>query len=379
METTKTVKEPLFHVIKRGNVSLTRQILVRVIAILSGLLLGSIICWIVYGASPFDFIKYIVIDNFSPFDNFLELIKRSMLLLMIGLALIPPFKMKFWNLGGNGQILMGGLMAIICMKYLGGNMPDGVVWIIMLVSSLLMGAIWAVIPAIFKAFFKTNETLFTLMMNYIAAGIMVYAIKIISGKNTTGTIGIVETAQLPELGHPAVLVSIFAIIVTVFITLYMKYSKHGYEVALVGDSVNTAKYSGINVKTVIIRTLVLSGAICGLVGFLLAGSVNHTLVTEETMAKSGFTAFTAIIAVWIAHNNPLATIGVSFGIMFLNNGMEYARTNLSITEEAIPSMIIGLIYLVVIASEFFITYKLKFNGKKTIGDANSNELLKEGK
>ena len=298
-----------------------------------------------------------------------------MLLLMIGLALIPPFTMKFWNLGGNGQILMGGLATIICMKYLGGVMPDGVVWILMLLFSMAIGAIWAVIPAVFKAFFKTNETLFTLMMNYIAAGIMLYAIKIISGKNTTGTIGIVKTANLPELGHPAVLVALIAIIVTIFITLYMKYSKHGYEVALVGDSINTAKYSGINVKVVIIRTLVLSGAICGLAGFLLAGYVNHTLVTEETMAKSGFTAFTAIIAVWIAHNNPLATIGVSFGIMFLNNGMEYARTNLNITEEAIPSMIIGLIYLVVIACEFFITYKIKFNGKKTSRKANTAEML----
>lgn len=379
METIKTVKEPLFHVIKRGDLSLTRQILVRVIAILSGLLLGSIICWIVYKTSPFVFIYYLIKGNFNPFDNFLELIKRSMLLLMIGLALIPPFTMKFWNLGGNGQILMGGLATIICMKYLGGVMPDGVVWILMLLFSMAIGAIWAVIPAVFKAFFKTNETLFTLMMNYIAAGIMLYAIKIISGKNTTGTIGIVKTANLPELGHPAVLVALIAIIVTIFITLYMKYSKHGYEVALVGDSINTAKYSGINVKVVIIRTLVLSGAICGLAGFLLAGSVNHTLVTEETMAKSGFTAFTAIIAVWIAHNNPLATIGVSFGIMFLNNGMEYARTNLNITEEAIPSMIIGLIYLVVIACEFFITYKIKFNGKKTSRKANTAEMLKEDK
>lgn len=379
METIKTVKEPLFHVIKRGDVSLARKILVRVAAIISGLLLGSVICWIVYGTSPFVFIKYLIKGNFNPFDNFLELVKRSMLLLMIGLALIPPFTMKFWNLGGNGQILMGGLVTIICMKYLGGTMPDGVVWIIMLLSSVIMGAIWAVIPAIFKAFFKTNETLFTLMMNYIAAGIMLYAIKKISGVNTTGTIGSVETARLPVLGHQAVLVALIAIIVTVFITLYMKYSKHGYEVALVGDSPNTAKYGGINVKTVVIRTLVLSGAICGLVGLLLVGSVNYTLVTEETMAKSGFTAFTAIIAVWIAHNNPLATIGVSFGIMFLNNGMEYARTNLNITEEAIPSMIIGLIYLVVIACEFFITYKLKFNGKNTVEKANDTEMTKEDK
>lgn len=360
----KIVREPLFHVSKRGDVSLQRQILTRVIAIVGGLILGSLICTIAYGTSPFDFLYYLVEGNFKPFNNFLEMLKKTALLLMIGLALIPAFKMKFWNLGGNGQILMGGLITIVFMVTLGDKIPNGIVWTLMLLGSMLAGAIWAVIPAIFKALFKTNETLFTLMMNYIAVGLVAYAIKKIGGKESTGTIGVIQSGQLPELGHGVVLVLIFAVIVTVFITFYMKSSKHGYEISLVGDSENTARYGGINVKKVIIRTLILSGAICGLVGCLLAGSVNHTLVTEETMANSGFTAFTAIIAVWIAHNSPLATIGVSFGIIFINNGMMRVQASLSITEKTVTDMIIGIMYLIIIACEFFITFKIKFNKKK---------------
>ena len=360
----KSVREPLFHISKRGDVSLKRQILTRVIAVAAGLILGSIVCTIAYGSSPFDFLYYLVEGNFKPFDNFWEMIKKTALLLMIGLALIPAFKMKYWNLGGNGQILMGGLITIICMINLGDTVPDGVVWMIMLLAAMLVGAIWAVIPALFKAFFKTNETLFTLMMNYIAVGLVAYAIKKIGGKESTGTIGVVQSGQLPELGHSVVLILIFAIIITLFITFYMKSSKHGYEVSLVGDSENTARYGGINVKKTIIRTLILSGAICGIVGFLLAGSINHTIVTEETMANSGFTAFTAIIVVWIAHNNPLATIGVSFGVIFINNGMMRVQSSLSITEKTVPDMIIGIMYLIIIACEFFITFRIKFNKKK---------------
>nr|MBO4517300.1 ABC transporter permease [Clostridia bacterium] len=360
----KSVREPLFHISKRGDVSLKRQILTRVIAVAAGLILGSIVCTIAYGSSPFDFLYYLVEGNFKPFDNFWEMIKKTALLLMIGLALIPAFKMKYWNLGGNGQILMGGLITIICMINLGDTVPDGVVWMIMLLAAMLVGAIWAVIPALFKAFFKTNETLFTLMMNYIAVGLVAYAIKKIGGKESTGTIGVVQSGQLPELGHSVVLILIFAIIITLFITFYIKSSKHGYEVSLVGDSENTARYGGINVKKTIIRTLILSGAICGIVGFLLAGSINHTIVTEETMANSGFTAFTAIIVVWIAHNNPLATIGVSFGVIFINNGMMRVQSSLSITEKTVPDMIIGIMYLIIIACEFFITFRIKFNKKK---------------
>lgn len=371
MKNLNTVHEPLFHIVKRNDITLKRQILARVIAILSSLIFGSLLCAIVYGKSPIRFFTLLIQGNFKPISRIWELLKWGSLLLIVGLALIPAFKMKFWNLGGNGQILMGGLATIYCMCFLGGKLPDPLVWLIMLLSSILVGAIWAVIPAIFKAYFNTNESLFTLMMNYIASGLVAYSIKFIGGPASTGTIGIVSKANLPIIYNDTVLTLIVAILITVFITVYMKYSKHGYEISVVGDSQNTAKYIGLNVKKVIIRTLFLSGAICGVVGLLMTGAINHTIVTEETMSLSGFTAFTAIIAVWIAHNNPIATVGVSFGIMFITNGMSRVKAMFGIANDSVANMIIGIMYLFIIACEFFISYKLQSNKK--------NNQLKEAK
>lgn len=358
-----TVREPLFSVSKRGNVSLTRQIMARVIAVVGGLFFGGIICAVVYKKSPFLFVWEVLKNNFISGATFNSLILYTAVLLIIGIALIPAFKMKFWNLGGNGQILVGGLVTIYCMVRLGGKIPDGLVWLIMVVGSVLAGAIWAVIPAIFKAFFKTNESLFTLMMNYIASCLVAFAIKDIGGPQCVGTIGIVDTGKLPDIFGSSGLTIIVAIILTAFMAIYMKKSKHGFEISVVGDSVNTARYIGINVKKVIIRTMAISGAICGLLGCLLTGSINHTVVTEETISLSGVSAFTAIIAVWIANTNPIATIGVSFGIMFLTKSMSLTNATFGITNNSVSNMIIGLMYLLIIACEFFITYKVKVNKK----------------
>ncbi|MBR5192756.1 MAG: ABC transporter permease [Clostridia bacterium] len=357
----KTIaKEPLFHVSKRTETSTLRQILTRVIAILSGLILGGLICLVVYGKSPIDFIKYIFEGNFSPTTRIWELLKGTALLLGVCLALIPSFKMKFWNLGGNGQILISALATTACMFYWGGKIPDGLLWAIMTVVAILAGVIWAVIPAIFKAFFNTNESLFTLMMNYIATGLVAFAIKEWGGTNSSGTLNPLKEGVLPVLGNDAVLTILVVALLTIFVTIYMKYSKHGFEISVVGDSENTARYVGINVKKVIIRTLALSGALCGIIGLLLAGALNHNVSTSSANNMG----FTAIIAVWIANMSPLLTIASSFGIMFLTYGLGRVQQSFNITNDAVLNMIVGLMYLIVIGCVFFTTYKITFNKKQ---------------
>lgn len=355
-----TLKEPLFHISKRTDVTTTRQILVRLIAIIVGLILGGLICLIVYGKNPIDFIIYIFEGNFKPASRIWELLKGTALLLGVGLALIPAFKMKFWNLGANGQILISALTTTACMFYLGGKIPDGWLWLIMTMVAVLSGIIWAVIPAIFKAFFNTNESLFTLMMNYIATGLVAFAIKEWGGANSSGTLNPLTQGVLPELGNDAVLTIIVVAVLAVFVTIYMKYSKHGFEISVVGDSENTARYVGINVKKVIIRTLALSGALCGVIGLLLAGALNHNVSTTSANNMG----FTAIIAVWIANMSPLLTIASSFGIMFLTYGLSRVQQSFGITNDAVSNMIVGCMYLIVIGCVFFTTYKLSFNKKK---------------
>ena len=299
------------------------------------------------------------------------LLQNTALLLGVGCALIPAFKMKFWNLGGNGQVLIGALVTIACMRNYGGRMPDAVVWLIMLVSAVLCGALWAAIPAVFKAFFKTNESLFTLMMNYIASGLVVYFIKEWSGPFASGSLATVKVAHLPRIGgNDFLLIIIVAALMCAAMFVYMKYTKHGFEASVVGESENTARYIGINVKKTIIRTLALSGALCGLIGFLIAGAMDHT-VSSETAQNLGFTA---IIAVWIAKMNPLCAIASSFGIIFMTQGMAELQTVVQVSDSSVANMIVGIMYFCIIGCEFFVYYAFNIRKKKVLsGDVAEND------
>ena len=277
------------------------------------------------------------------------------------MALIISFKMKFWNLGANGQIIMGGLAAIACSYYLGGKVPEGLLLIIEVLAAAVFGALWAAIPAICKVFWNTNETLFTLMLNYIAVGLVNFFIALwVTGGS--GILNPLPHGKFPELGNKYLLIILFGIFVTALITIYLKYSKHGYELSVVGDSQNTAKYIGINVKKVVIRTLVLAGVICGLVGFLLTSGMTNN-INAETAGNRGFTA---IMTTWLANCNPLFAILTCGLVVFVTKGMGKVRPNFGMLDDTISNLVIGLVYFSIIACTFVIQYKVVFNAKATI-------------
>jgi simple sugar transport system permease protein len=240
--------------------------------------------------------------------------------------------------------------------------------ILMLLCAILVGMIWAVIPAIFKAFFKTNESLFTLMMNYIAVGLVSYFINKWS-TNGSGVLGQINTGHLPEIANAHLLTIIVVAILTAVMYVYMKHSKQGYEISVVGESENTAKYIGVNVKKVIIRTLAISGAICGLIGLLLAGSIDHS-ISEQTANNMGFTA---IMVAWLAKFNPLMMILSSMLISFLTRGMGQVQTDFGIFNDAVADLVVGIVYFVIIGCEFFISYQLKFKKSKREKEAEKEE------
>lgn len=350
-----TSREPLFHIAKRDNLPLYKAILIRAGAIVGAVFISSLICAIIFGTyNPFEVIGSIFDGAFGSKRRIWLLIRDTALLLGVGLALVPAFKMKFWNLGGNGQILMGALVTVAVMRSSLGANSTAIANVLMIVLAVLIGAIWAVIPAIFKAFFKTNESLFTLMMNYIAAGLVSYFINEWS-TNGSGVLGQIYTGHLPEIMNPHLLTIIVVAVITAVMYVYMKHSKHGYEVAVVGESENTARYIGVNVKKVSIRTLALSGAICGIIGLLLAGSIDHS-ISEQTANNMGFTA---IMVAWLAKFNPLMMILSSFFVAFLTRGMGQVQTDFNIYNNAVSSLVLGLIYFIVIGCEFFISYKIK--------------------
>ncbi len=359
----KTLREPLFHISRRSKTSLPKYavILIKLGTVVGGLLISSIILAIVAGVNPVYFFATLIDGNFGTDIRIWKLLKETFLLLGVGLALIPAFKMKFWNLGGNGQILMGALASAMCMFYLGDKKgwSDGAVIPLMIISSILAGAVWAVIPAIFKAFFKTNESLFTLMTNYIAVKLVAFFVK----QNSTqgSTMPTVKSSHLAIWGgHQEVLLIVIVAILTILSFVYYKFSKHGYEISVVGESENTAKYAGINVKKVLIRTMALSGAICGLIGLILTGGFDYS-VSTETAKNMGFTS---IMVAWLAKLDPLLMIISSLFIAFTNTGMSYVQSEFYLYNKSISNIVLGIIYFLVIAGEFFIEYKINFRKKK---------------
>ena len=356
----KKEKAPLFHITKKSNMPLWQSLLIRFGFIVGAIIIGLLIVSIAYNANPFVGLGAMFNGSFGSERKIWKFLRSGALLLGVGLALIPAFKMKFWNLGGNGQILIGALVTVACMIEFGGKLPDPVILLISIPSAIIAGAVWAVIPAIFKALFNTNESLFTLMMNYIAAGLVSAFIMF---KYPTGSHVIPRQnyGHLPEIVNDSLLIVIVALILLAFMVYYLRFSKHGYELTVVGESTNTARYVGINVKKVIIRTLLVSGALCGLIGCLISGGIDFT-VNADSAQNMGFTA---IMAVWLAKFNPLIAVASSYFIQFITIGMQQVNYEFGITSSATANLVMGIVYFFVIGCEFFIEYRVVFNfGKK---------------
>ena len=367
-------KEPLLRLVKRDALSTGKIVLIYAIAIVTSLVLSAIICALFSSKNPLAFFASLFAGALGSSRRIWLLLQDTALLLGVAVALVPAFKMKFWNLGGNGQILIGCLASIACMFYLGGKIPDPLLLLLMTIASIVAGAVWGVLPAIFKAYFNTNESLFTLMLNYIATGLVSMFITIWV-KSGSGVLEPLKYGNFPDVfGSKYLLtVSVFFILAALMY-VYLKYTKHGYEIAVVGDSPNTAKYIGIDVKRVIIRTMIMSGALAGIVGLFLAGGIHHTIST----VSANNMGFTAIMATWLAAFNPLVMMGTCFFIIFISRGMLEVRANFGFTNDSVANIVIGLVYFCVIACSFFITYRVVFR-KSSAKTKESDETKGEKK
>ena len=356
-------KEPFFHVVKRDALPWYQSIGIRIAAIVLALILCAIITTITTGINPIQVYQSIFIGAFGTTRKTWITLQNVSILLLISLALTPAFKMKFWNIGGEGQVLIGGLAAAACMICLDDKLPHVLVTVCMVIASLAAGIVWALVPAFFKAKWNTNETLSTLMMNYIATQLVAFFTIVWEVPKGSGKIGIINQDSnigwLPQIFGSKYLLSILvAVIITVFMYIYLNYSKQGYEISVVGESENTAKYVGIKVGKVIIRTMMLSGAICGLVGLLLVGSINHTVTT--TIA--GGQGFTAVLVSWMSKFNPLTMVLSSFLIIFMDRGASEISTTFGLNH-SYSDILTGIILFFIIGCEFFISYKLQFRKK----------------
>ncbi len=357
-ENEAKVREPLFHVAKRTSMVWWKAWLIRGIAIVASLIVCALIIVLLTKQNPLEVYAAMFKGSFGTQRKVWILLQNIAILLCISLAVTPAFKMHFWNLGAEGQVLIGGLASIACMFYVGNRLPNILLILIMFVASIVGGIIWGIIPAYFKAKWNTNESLFTLMMNYIATQLVSFAIMVWvpSGSSVMGIINADSKAGwFPDLFGQKYLFNILVVAaLTVLMFVYLKYSKHGYELSVVGESENTARYIGIDVKKVIIRTMVLSGAVCGFAGFLLVSGTNHTI--SKTLA--GGNGFTAIMVSWLAKFNPILMVVTSFLIVFLQRGAGEIATNFRLNE-SVADILTGVIIFFIIGCEFFINYEIK--------------------
>lgn len=361
---------PFVRLAKRDAMPRRTTWAIRGVALLFALFLGGLIISITtYGVSSFG---GIFTNIFSAYGVLLDgalgkttairqTVKLAIPLLGTALAIAPCFKMRFWNIGAEGQITAGATLATYFALFWADKMSSPVLLVVMAIAGMVGGGLWALVPAFFKAKWSTNETLFTLMMNYIIIGV----VKWLQGgpweKMPRGSQQIAQfssAAQLPKVAG-VYCGWIIVLIMTVLMFLYMKYTKQGYEIAVVGESENTARYAGMNVGGIVMRTMFISGAISGLVGFMLVSGANGTLYD----GVAGGVGFTAITVAWLSQLNPFGMVAVSGLLAVLEKGADTLQTRMQVPA-SISDIMTGLVLFVMLGCEFFINYRLIFRGSE---------------
>ena len=371
MKEEMTTKEPLLRIVRVPGVHVKKKLLVYVTGIVLALLCSALFIYFVTGLNPLAVYKAMLEGAFGLTSLSATLrrtsitLRDTMFLLLIAVGLAPAFKMRFWNIGAEGQVLIGGIVSAGLMLKLSDKIPSCVLLLLMFVTSAVCGALWGFLPALFKARQNTNETLFTLMMNYVAIQMTAFCVSLWENPFGSNSVGIINqntmAGWLPPIGSQAYGWNvILTITITVLVYIYMKKSRHGYEIAVVGESHNTARYAGIPVKKVILRTMLLSGAICGIAGFMGVSGIDHTISVNTCGGKG----FTAIIVAWLARFNTFTMIAISLLLTFLERGASEIASQFGLNEHA-SNVVSGMILFFILGCDFFCNYKVVINRKKT--------------
>ena len=360
----KQSKGPLVHIVKRGSLPWYAAWGIRALAIVLALIACALVTTVTTGENPIQVYAAIIDGAFGTARKTWITFQNMSVLLCISLAVTPAFRMRFWNIGAEGQTLAGCLATAACMILLAGKAPNWLIICSMVLAAIAAGALWGFIPAFFKAKWNTNETLFTLMMNYVATQLVAYFVILWEVPKGAGKIGIInqnsELGWLPQLFGSKYLLSIIVVaIATILMYLYLNYTKHGYEISVVGESERTARYVGIKVEKVIVRTMALSGAICGIAGFIIVSGAGHTISTST----AGGRGFTAIIVSWLSKFNAFAMVLVSFFLVFMQKGAGQIASQFNLNENA-SDVITGIILFFILGCEFFINYKVAVRSRR---------------
>ena len=349
-------KMQLVRISKRDDVTRAKANMIRFIAVLAALLASALLI-LFMKRNPIEVYASLLKGAFGTPSKVRGTIVEAIPMIITSLGIAVAFKMKFWNIGAEGQIIMGAFAA----SYFGLNFPDmpmPLLLLIMAVAGIIGGGLWALIPGFFKAYIGANETLFTLMLNYIAYKWVAYLQygpwKDPDAKGFPLIKKFSRNGIIPEvLGvHAGWIV---AVILVVIMYIFMRYTKKGYEISVIGESENTARYAGMNVKWVILSSVFISGALCGLAGMIQVSGVNQRL----TLEVAGGIGYTSIITTWLGRLSAPAIAIVSVLFAALVQGGQYIQAAFQIPKSA-AQILQGMILFFVLGSEFFIQYKIYF-------------------
>lgn len=350
------IKTPFVRIAKKTEIFGWKLGLLTVCSFFLALVAGGLFV-LALGQNPFSVYASIVSGAFRSGIAISGTVKLIVPLLITSLGIVFAFKMKFWNIGAEGQIIMGGIFASFFALFC-SNLPHVLLIAVMLIAGMIGGGIWALIPAYFKTKFGTNETLFTLMLNYIA----LYFIRYFAegpwrDPSSSGYPKIASFAESARLSKVFGVHSgwIIAILLVVIVYIYMKYTKQGYEISVVGESERTAQYAGMNVGKIVLRTMFLSGAVCGIAGMVQVSGAAYTL--SEGVANG--VGFTAIIVAWLARLNPIICVVVSAIFAIIQKGSSVMQSTFGLSP-AVSDVLQGIILFFVLGGEFFARYKLVF-------------------
>lgn len=351
----------------RAAITRTRTLVTNLFTLAAGIVMIGIILMFC-GANPFYAISEIFTGSFGSMYGIGETITKAIPLILIGAGLTLAFRAKFWNIGAEGQLLMGAVLGTWVGLNFGGTLPGYILVPLMFGAGFAGGAICGVIPAILKIKYSINEVISTLMLNYICAEFITFLI--VGPWKGSSRFGFPGTDSLPEAAvldvipgtriHWATLV--FAVVFAVFLTVVISKTRFGYETRVVGENPDAGKYAGINFTGTMISIMIISGGAAGLAGVGEVAGIHHHLGHPGAIS-SGY-GFTAIIVAWLAKLNPVLTIVSGIFLAGILVGSDAIQISLGLPAATVQ-IVNGTLLIFLIMGDFFLKHKIRITKWKT--------------
>lgn len=345
---------------KRLDTSARRSLGTRVVALGLAFVAGALLLAAV-GANPFATYGAMLVGALGTPYALSETLVKAIPLMLTGLAVSLAFRMRFWNIGAEGQLAMGAFAATGIALWgppAAPWLPEGLWLPLMIAGGFVAGALWGLVPAALKAGLGVNEIITTLMLNYIAIAWIEYLFygpwKDPAGFGFPGTAQFPRFAWLPRLFGRVHWGLVFALGAAALIWFGLTRTRWGYEVRLLGSNAAAARYAGVSVRRNILLVMALSAGLAGLAGMAEVAGISHRLQQGLTLGYG----FTAIIVAWLARLNPWGVLLVAFGLAALLVGGDQIQMTMGLPA-SVAQVLQGIIFFFVLGGDIFTQYRLR--------------------